>query len=116
MAFAAQYENHAIENLDLNRFLNPRPLSTFFFRVSGDAMEKEGIHDGDFLTVDRSLPGKSGELVIAEWNNELTLRRLILKGKNKILRAANPKYPDVYLNKEESLILWGVVTSSFRKY
>lgn len=97
------------QNMGLNRLISPNKLSTFFFRVSDDAMSYEGINDGDFLTINRTLPNKSGELVIAEWNNELTLRRLILKGKNKILKAANPKYPDLNLKADETLTLWGVV-------
>jgi len=40
------------------------PAATFFVRASGSSMEKAGIHDGDVLVVDRSLPPGHRKIVI----------------------------------------------------
>ena len=112
MSIETVLENNNNQYLGLNRFLNHQKISTFFYRVDDDSMSSEGIKDGDFLAVNRTLPEESGELVIAELNNKLTLRRLIIKGKQKILRASNPYYPDLNFKANEPLTLWGVVNSN----
>ena len=41
------------------------PAATYFVRASGSSMERAGIHDGDVLVVDRSLPPGHRKIVIA---------------------------------------------------
>ena len=67
---AADYEEG---KLDLNKHLVKNPPATFFVRVSGDSMEGAGIHDGDLLIVDRSIEPKSGKVVIAVLDGQLTV-------------------------------------------
>ena len=35
-----------------------------------------GIHDGDLLVVDRSLPAEDGKVVVVSINGELTVKRM----------------------------------------
>ena len=56
--FPSPADDYVEARIDLNLELIPRPLSTFFMRVSGDAMRGDGIVDGDLLVIDRSVdPG-----------------------------------------------------------
>lgn len=59
---AADYQERS---LDLNRQLIRHPASTFPFRVQGGGFENMGIHGGDVLLVDRQMPMKAGDLVVA---------------------------------------------------
>lgn len=53
-------------DLDLNRYLQPHPLSTYFLRMEGNALSGAGICNGDILVVDRSRNAAPGCLIIAE--------------------------------------------------
>ncbi|HOQ04188.1 MAG TPA: translesion error-prone DNA polymerase V autoproteolytic subunit [Anaerohalosphaeraceae bacterium] len=105
---AADYEEN---KLDLNQYLVKNPPATFFVRVSGDSMEGAGIHDGDLLVVDRSLEPRSGNVVIAVVNGELTVKRLRIKRGKPVLEPENSKYPVQEIKKETEFEVWGVVTS-----
>lgn len=51
--------------LDLNQLLVKRPSSTYLFRVAGHHWTNQGVYDGDIAIIDRSLPVKPSDLVIA---------------------------------------------------
>ena len=103
-------ESYAEDSLDLHRLVVRNPAATFFLRVTGDSMIEAGIHDGDLLVVDRSLPPTSKRVVVAKVDGELTVKRLIINGKRTFLRPENPSYPEIDLHEQEESIIWGVVT------
>jgi DNA polymerase V len=108
--FPSPADDYLDRNLDLNEHLVKNPAATFFVRVAGDSMTGAGINDNDILVVDRSLDPCSGSIVIAAISGELTVKRL-LKNKNSCrLIAENPAYPDLEVNEETPLEIWGVAT------
>ena len=93
--FPSPADDFVERGLDLNDFLVRRPAATFFARVQGKAMAEEGIYDGDYLVVDRSLTPSPTSLVMAVMpDGEIGLKRL---------KGQVPKE------------IWGVVTSVIRK-
>ena len=95
---------------DFSGLIKNKP-TTFFMRVSGDAMSGAGIFSGDVVIVDRSAKAASGKVVIANLNGEMLIRRLE-KTFNKIrLVPETPRLApiDVDLSGAEFAI-WGVVT------
>lgn len=102
--------------LDLNQHLIQHPAATFFVRTSGDSMIGVGIHNNDILVVDRSLEAKNGSIVIAVVNGELTVKRLLIHGKNMTLKPENPNYPDLTITEEMAFQIWGVVTSVIHEF
>ena len=52
MPFASAVTYFQEHDLDLNRYLQPHPLSTYFLRMEGNALSGAGICSGDIL-VDR---------------------------------------------------------------
>ena len=74
--FPSPADDHMEEKLDLNTHLVKHPTATFFVKASGDSMVGAGIHSGDILIVDRSLNPKSGKIVIAAIDGQLTVKRL----------------------------------------
>ena len=105
---AADYEEG---KLDLNKHLIKNPPATFFVRVSGDSMEGAGIHDGDLLIVDRSVEPKSGKVVIAVLNGELTVKRLRISRGKYSLEPENKNYSIQKITKDMEFEVWGVVTN-----
>jgi len=105
---AADYEEG---KLDLNKHLIKNPAATFFVKVTGDSMIGAGIHEGDLLIVDRSLEPKSGRIIIAVVNGELTVKRLkIYRGKYS-LEPENENYPIQKITKDMQFEVWGIVTN-----
>ena len=70
-----------------------------------------GIHDGDILIVDKSLPPAIGKIVIAAIDGQLTVKRLAQEGKQLYLAAENPAYPAIEIHELNETIIWGVVTT-----
>ena len=114
--FPSPADDHLEDRLDLNKYLIHHQEATFFVRAQGESMLNAGIHSGDILIVDKSLPAKSGKIVIAVVDGEFTVKRLH-KYKGKIsLKAENPEFQDIEIREGSELIIWGVVTSVIHQY
>ena len=86
-------------------------------RASGDSMVDAGINDGDILVVDRSLEAKSRDIVIAIFEGNLTVKRLVIKTDGSaILKAENSLYKNILISEYAELEIWGVVTSAIRQF
>jgi len=114
--FPSPADDYLEDTLDLNTHLIQHREATFFVQAQGDSMLGAGIHQGDVLVVDKSLPPKSGKIVIAVVDGEFTVKRLH-KYKGKItLKAENPEFNDIEIKGTTELIIWGVVTSVIHRY
>jgi DNA polymerase V len=70
-----------------------------------------GIHSGDLLIVDRSLEPKTGNVIIAVLDGELTVKRIAIDDGKLFLVPENPDYPLIPVTEEQSFQVWGVVTN-----
>lgn len=109
-------EDHIEDTLDLNDYMVQRPDSTFMLRVEGESMKNVGIMPDDILVVDRSLSAAHKKIVIAAVDGELTVKRLYHRGGLIKLLPENPAYPEIPIESESDLIIWGVVIGSFRRF
>jgi len=114
--FPSPADDHLEDQLDLNKHLIHHQESTFFVRAQGESMLNAGIHPGDILIVDKSLPAKSGKIVIAVVDGEFTVKRLHKYKGNISLKAENPEFEDIEIQEGSELIIWGVVTSTIHQY
>lgn len=96
--------------LDLNTLMIQNTNATFFFRVKGDSMAGIGLVEGSYLVVDRSIPPRSGHVVVAIVNSEYTVKRLIRLGHTIELHSENPNYAPIVFSDGDELTVWGVVT------
>jgi len=103
------------EAVTVEDYLIRHPERTVFCRVRGDSMRDAGLIDGDMVVVERNRPTKSGDIVVALVDNELTVKHLHpLPGAGGwVLKPANPDYPDILAR--ESLEVLGVVVGVFRR-
>lgn len=114
--FPSPADDYVEGRLSLDEHLVRHKESTFFVRAKGHSMVGAGIFDGDLLVVDKSLHPASGDIVIAVMDGELTVKRLIRLGERVILRPENPRFQDIELKDGQELQVWGVVTSSVKKF
>jgi DNA polymerase V len=102
--------NHDDAGFDLNEHLVRNKPSTFFMRVNSDAMIGAGIHNGDVIIVDRSLPAKNGKIVVAVLNGEMLVRRYE-RSVNKIrLVPETTQLASIDVDPFSQFSIWGVVT------
>ena len=113
--FPSPAEDYADKRLDINDYLVPNPVSTFFFTVKGDSMQDADIADGDILVVDRSIEPAHGHIVVAFVNGERLVKRLHYRSDKVALLAANPAYPPLELRDGNALEVWGVVVGKFKR-
>lgn len=107
--FPSPADDYLEGKLDLNEHLVRNPASTFFVRVTGDSMVNAGIYSGDILIVDRSLTTKSGNIIIAVLDGELTVKRFIYENGTVKLYPENPAYQPIEVRGEMKFEVWGVV-------
>ena len=106
--FPSPADDHLEASIDLNQQFIEHPATTFFVRVQGHSMKEAGIQSGDMLIVDRSLEAKSGSIVIAVVNGELTVKRLIIENRQVWLKPENTDYEPLLITEEMDLHIWGV--------
>jgi DNA polymerase V len=110
MPFPSPADDYAEKRLDVSELLVPHPDSTYFMRVSGDAMIGEGIEDRDVVVIDRSLTASDQAIIVARLGTRFTLRRLHMEDDRVWLVAANSAYGAIEVTKREDFEVWGVVT------
>jgi len=109
--FPSPADDYLEGNLDLNRHLIKHPAATFFVRVTGDSMIGAGIHSGDLLVVDRSLEPADKNVVVAVLDGELTVKRLFAQNGVLRLLPENLNYQPIEIAPQQTIEIWGVVTS-----
>lgn len=111
-----QDQSAGLEMVGVEDYLIQNPERTVFCRVRGDSMKDAGMLDGDMVVVERNPPTKTGDIVVALVDNELTVKYLHpLKGSGGwVLKPANPDYPDIVA--QQSLEVLGVVVGLFRRF
>ncbi|WP_254934001.1 S24 family peptidase [Cyanobium sp. WAJ14-Wanaka] len=109
-------EGEEAMGIDLNQELVRHRQATVLLRVSGDSMQGAGIRSGDWLLVDRALAAHHGHIVVALLADGFTLKRLVQRGENWLLVAANPAYRDLPLTGRDDARLWGVATQRIHSF
>ena len=113
--FPSPAEDHIEKALDLNELCVHHPAATYFVRVQGESMIEAGIHDGDILVIDRSIRARHGHIVIASMDGEMTVKALHLEPPPVKLIPRNRHLEPITLTDDQTLEVFGVVTSVVRQ-
>lgn len=90
------------------------PKNTFCVRVSGHSMDPE-LRDGDIIVLDSTLEAKNGDIVLAQVNQEVTVK-WFKKSKGKIfLVPENPKFKTIEIQPEDEVHICGVMIEMRRR-
>jgi SOS-response transcriptional repressor LexA len=103
--------------LNLHTYLIEKPHTTFLLEVTWDSMVEAGILSGDTVIIDRAMPIRSGDIVVAHIDDEYTLKYFHKDAQGRVsLVAANHKTFTDPLYPDQELAIVGVVVGTFRKY
>ncbi|MBY4596766.1 transcriptional repressor LexA [bacterium BD-1] len=87
-------------------FFSPAP--DYLLRVKGDSMRDEGILHGDLIGVHRTSEARSGQIVVARIDDEITVK-LLKMGKDGIrLLPRNPDYPPIVVKPDQDFAVEGL--------
>src|SRR5690606_6965455 len=67
----------------------------YLLRVKGDSMRDDGIFDGDLVAVQRASDARSGQVVVARIDGEITIKRLERTRSRLRLLPRNPDYAPI---------------------
>ena len=89
----------------------------FYLRVKGDSMVDVGIFEEDLIGVSKKTSPKTGSIVVARINNEVTVKTLIELNQSKVvLRPENQNYPDIEINPSvDELVIEGSCIALIRE-
>ena len=70
-------ETHIVDRLPaaIAGWFQPRP--DYFLTVRGDSMNRTGLCDGDIVAIHRTTSAESGQVVVARFGDEVTLKRFV---------------------------------------
>ena len=87
-------------------FFSPKP--DYLLKVKGDSMRDEGIFDGDLIGVHRTRDARSGQIVVARIDDEITVKLLKI-GKDRIrLLPRNPDYTPIEVLPDQDFAIEGL--------
>ena len=84
------------------------PAPDYLLRVKGDSMIDEGIFDGDLIGVHRTRDARSGQIVVARIEDEVTVKLLKI-GRDRIrLLPRNPDYAPIEVGPDQDFAIEGL--------
>ena len=84
------------------------PSPDYLLKVQGDSMRDEGIFDGDLIGVHRTRDARSGQIVVARVDEEITVKLLKI-GKDRIrLLPRNPDYAPIEVEPGQDFAIEGL--------
>jgi repressor LexA len=86
---------------------------TFGLKVHGDSMIGKNIVENDIGVIEHGVQPRSGDVVAALIDGQVTLKTFVLQQGKPYLRAENPKYPK--LIPQEELQIQGVMVALVRR-
>ena len=87
----------------------------YVLKVRGDSMIEDGIFDGDLVIISRRERADNGEMVVANVNGEVTLKRLYQEGERVRLQPANSMMSPIYAPARD-VAVQGVVVGLMRRF
>ena len=112
--FPSPAEEELADALSLDEFLIRRPEATYMLTVNGDSMTGAGIFPGDMVLVEKGGTPKPHDIVVAQVDDEWTIKYYMKDATGVCLEAANPRYKTI--RPKRSLSIGGIVKAVIRKY
>lgn len=90
-------------------------LPHFLLRVEGMSMKDAGILDGDLVAVHRTAEVRSGQIIVARLEDEVTVKRYRQEGRVVWLLPENDSFSPIKVDlKRETMVIEGIVVGLVR--
>ena len=87
----------------------------FVLKVRGDSMIDDGVHDGDYVIIERRDQASNGEMVVAMVAGEVTLKRFYNEGRRVSLQPANERMAPIFARADD-VVIQGIVIGLMRRF
>jgi len=108
----------AQENVLKHPAIDPRmfkPRADYLLEVRGMSMRDIGILDGDWLAVHKQAQAQSGQIVVARIGDDVTVKRLKMRGARAELIAENPDYKPIIVDaRRDAFVIEGIAVGVIR--
>ncbi|QDS17493.1 translesion error-prone DNA polymerase V autoproteolytic subunit [Xanthomonas arboricola] len=110
LGFPSPAEDFQDDEIDLNQVLIRNPPATFLYRAEGWSMLLAGVCDGDILVVDRSVRPISGDMVLAVWDGNQPVCKILQVASDHIeLHSRSPHCAPIILSAGTEVEIFAVV-------
>src|SRR5262245_63808138 len=93
--FPSPADEELTDTMSLDEYLIRNRTATYILKVTGESMREAGILPGDLLLVERGVPPRDGDIVIAQVDRAWTLKYFRRLGAAVFLEATNPAYSPI---------------------
>ncbi len=91
------------------------PRAHYLLRVRGMSMRDVGILEGDLLAVHKTQDARTGQIVVARLDDEVTVKRLRRRGSVVALEAENPEFAPIEVDlRRDTLVIEGIAVGVIR--
>ncbi len=92
------------------------PAAHYLLRVQGLSMKDAGILEDDMIAVHRTSKARSGDIVIARLDDEVTVKRLQQQGKQILLLPENAELSPIEIKPGQDFVIEGVCVGVIRRH
>jgi repressor LexA len=93
------------------------PPADYLLEVRGMSMRDAGIVDGDWIGVRKTAEARSGQIAVVRIDDEVTIKKLKLKGDRAELISANPDFEPIVVDlKRQAFAVEGIPVGMIRRF
>lgn len=86
----------------------------YILQVKGESMKDIGILDGDLLAVQKSAEARSGQIVVARIDNDVTVKRLVRESDRVVLEPENTDFEPIVVTDANQFAIEGIAVGLIR--
>lgn len=86
----------------------------YMLQVRGMSMRDIGIMDGDLLAVKKTSDARTGQIVVARIDDDVTVKRLVRERNRVILEPENPEFEPIVVTDANSFAIEGIAVGLIR--
>lgn len=86
----------------------------YMLQVRGMSMRDIGIIDGDLLAVKKASEARTGQIVVARIDDDVTVKRLVRERNRVILEPENPEFEPIVVTDENRFAIEGIAVGLIR--
>lgn len=86
----------------------------YMLQVRGMSMRDIGIMDGDLLAVKKASDARTGQIVVARIDDEVTVKRLVRERSRVVLEPENPAFEPIVVTDANNFAIEGIAVGLIR--